>query len=810
MVVHVRDVLASFSFPQPTVCVNVPSSYNAAATVDAYLPSCGIWKYLWYFDNLPPEPTLGPLMYHAFNTVGTHSVSLYVKDENSCTSTLTKTIGVSGPVIQFSANPNPVCASDGTVQFVNNTTNLPDPITGYYWNFGNGNSFATVTNTVPLQIFTAVTPFSNYTVALTATNSIGCIDTKTLLLQVNKPDATFFPSQQNICLSGNSSANITFSSAVSYPSYTYDYGTPSNPTLSTSSNITSHSFGVGSFTVKVTVKDNQGCQNTSSMVINAAQTPTADFTYLSSPPALKPNAICAPATMTFINISSPQSSTYTPNWDLGGGFGQVVSQNTVSNSFSSLTNTVVPISVMVTTGAPNYCQSTVTKNFNLYVVKANVALTNSIVCLGGSIKFSIDTTQGAGVLAWVWDFGDLSLSPTVTAFPTPPASTVHVYSTYPASTAGNTTVSLIYYSSDYACAYYDARPIRVVKVDADFQRNNEAQRFDSIHCPKIPDLFHNVAFPGNPSDLSYQWDFPGGVTASGSQPSFTFPNPGVYQVTLTVTDNSTSCTGKAVRNMTILPLPTASISTGLYCPDRPFPITASLSPGAVSGTWTPASGIVGVPTFTTLTGTFTSTGTISKSSSYYLNVTDTNNCVSDTVKMMINILPPPPVVRWDTTVIIGQPIPINGNVGNFTYTWSPVTTDLSCTLCPNPVSTSTVNITYSVNVEDLQKCAVVTSTYNVIIEPKTSVDVPTAFTPTGDGTNDIIYVGGWGIRKLNYFRIYNRWGQLLFETHDIKIGWDGTFQGLPQNMETYVYQVSVETMVEGRILDKTSTFKLLR
>jgi gliding motility-associated-like protein len=98
----------------------------------------------------------------------------------------------------------------------------------------------------------------------------------------------------------------------------------------------------------------------------------------------------------------------------------------------------------------------------------------------------------------------------------------------------------------------------------------------------------------------------------------------------------------------------------------------------------------------------------------------------------------------------------------------------------------------------------------VHIEPKASVDVPTAFTPNGDGINDIIYVDGWGIRKLNYFRIYNRWGELLFESNDIKIGWDGTYKGVPQNMETYVWQVSVETYAETKPLLKTHTFKLIR
>jgi gliding motility-associated-like protein len=126
------------------------------------------------------------------------------------------------------------------------------------------------------------------------------------------------------------------------------------------------------------------------------------------------------------------------------------------------------------------------------------------------------------------------------------------------------------------------------------------------------------------------------------------------------------------------------------------------------------------------------------------------------------------------------------------------------------VSTSTVDITYSVTVEDGLGCFKTTSTYSIHVDPRATVDVPTAFTPNGDGTNDFIFPDGWGIKKVNYFRVFNRWGQLLFETNQIKAGWDGTYNGVPQNMETYIYQVSVDTYVDKEALLKTGTFKLIR
>jgi gliding motility-associated-like protein len=108
------------------------------------------------------------------------------------------------------------------------------------------------------------------------------------------------------------------------------------------------------------------------------------------------------------------------------------------------------------------------------------------------------------------------------------------------------------------------------------------------------------------------------------------------------------------------------------------------------------------------------------------------------------------------------------------------------------------------------QCWRVQSTFSVLILPYTTIDVPSAFTPNGDGINDLIFPDGWGIRRLNYFRIYNRWGQLLFETNEYRKGWDGTFEGIPQNMDTYIYQAEVETYLEIAPLKKSSTFKLIR
>lgn len=89
------------------------------------------------------------------------------------------------------------------------------------------------------------------------------------------------------------------------------------------------------------------------------------------------------------------------------------------------------------------------------------------------------------------------------------------------------------------------------------------------------------------------------------------------------------------------------------------------------------------------------------------------------------------------------------------------------------------------------------------------VDIANAFSPNGDGQNDIIYVKGYGIKELE-FRIYNRWGQLIFESNDVNIGWDGTFKNIKQEAEVYVYTLKA-TFENGETSDlKKGNITLLR
>ena len=87
--------------------------------------------------------------------------------------------------------------------------------------------------------------------------------------------------------------------------------------------------------------------------------------------------------------------------------------------------------------------------------------------------------------------------------------------------------------------------------------------------------------------------------------------------------------------------------------------------------------------------------------------------------------------------------------------------------------------------------------------------VPNAWTPNGDGNNDRLFPLTLNVKTLNYFRVFNRWGQLMFETNVIGNGWDGIFNGKPMVMDVYTWTAEA-VGTDGRTFSRAGTAVLLR
>jgi gliding motility-associated-like protein len=126
----------------------------------------------------------------------------------------------------------------------------------------------------------------------------------------------------------------------------------------------------------------------------------------------------------------------------------------------------------------------------------------------------------------------------------------------------------------------------------------------------------------------------------------------------------------------------------------------------------------------------------------------------------------------------------------------------------NPIFNYNREVDYVITITTGIGC-VIKDTQLVRIFKEKEIYVPKGFSPNGDGNNDKIFPRLVGVRTLTYFKVYNRWGQLLYQTSNINEGWDGTFRGTKQPIETYVW-IAEGVDIDNNSIKRTGTFLLLR
>jgi gliding motility-associated-like protein len=179
---------------------------------------------------------------------------------------------------------------------------------------------------------------------------------------------------------------------------------------------------------------------------------------------------------------------------------------------------------------------------------------------------------------------------------------------------------------------------------------------------------------------------------------------------------------------------------------------------------------------------------------YTVTVRNTSGCLkpaSDSMRLNIIRIIADAGPR-DTAVVLGQPLQLAAT-GSDSYVWTSTTVPVS----PpnwlnnpniyNPVALAQDDIEYVVTVSNSLGCFDTDTILVKLYKLAADIYVPTAFSPNGDGTNDILKPLALGLLSIDAFRIYNRWGQLLFTTSQIGEGWDGIFKGSPQSSGTYVW-----------------------
>jgi gliding motility-associated-like protein len=208
--------------------------------------------------------------------------------------------------------------------------------------------------------------------------------------------------------------------------------------------------------------------------------------------------------------------------------------------------------------------------------------------------------------------------------------------------------------------------------------------------------------------------------------------------------------------------------------------------------------------------------TTTSTTQYWLQVIDNNNCMSlkaDT--MQLTITPPLQATAGpDTTIVQGQPYllfaNLLGNASSLTglnYNWSPAF-GLNNTNIQNPIATLSNNQTYTVEITTADGCKGNASVKLKVLKGP-DIYIPTAFSPNGDGNNDVLYIYPVGIKKFDFLRIFNRWGQLVFETKNPALGWNGFFKNAALPTGAYVFNVQATTD-QNKVINKKGTVMIVR
>ncbi|MCC6690404.1 MAG: gliding motility-associated C-terminal domain-containing protein [Bacteroidia bacterium] len=773
-----------------TVNVSINPSLTAAAGSNGpvcdgaalNLTSSGGTSYSWTGPNAYSSNSQNPVIGTVSSVVaGTYTVTV---TSGTCSATSTVAVSVTPLPVAVAGGNNPVCEGS--------TLNLTSSGgTTYSWTGPNG-----FTSNVQNPILSAATPAAAGVYTVTVTES-GCSATSTTSISITpSPAASASVNASNVC--EGSVISLSASGGTTY-SWTGPNGFNSslqNPTVSDAT-----PSAAGTYTVIVT---SSGCSATSTVSVALTNAPPAA--------AGSSGMVCVGTTL---NLNASGGTGY--SWAGPNGFTSTT-QNPTITGISALGSGTYTVTVTGSSGC------TATSAVAVSVLNAPTATIagNTSVCAGNAVTL---TASGGGTYSW----------------------------------SNGSSTSVISVSPSTPTLYWV-----LVSIGSCTDSTGILISVDSI--PTITTASNGPVCEGGTLNLtasagtSYSWMGPGGYTSNLQNPSITPTAPGtsgVYTVTVT---GANSCTTTGTVAITINSLPVVSIAgTTNICSGSATTLTASgantyswntgntlpsisVSPTSATGytvTGTDANGCsstqtllvnVTTPPVATITGNLpicagqtlilTASGgspylwsngqttqsiTVSPTASTQYNVIVGSGC-TDTASITVTVNPLPTLVTsGDITIIRGTNTTLTAG-GGTTYSWTP-STGLSCDTCATPVATPTETTTYCVEARNAGGCvsnACMTVTVDILCG---ELFVPKAFSPNNDGQNEIEYVMGNCITDLE-FAIFDRWGEKVFTTNDITIGWDGTYHGEKLDAAVFVYYLKAK--VKGVEVNKHGNITLVK
>jgi gliding motility-associated-like protein len=759
----------SDSFSQIIKVVNEHADIVPSATTACHIATIGftafnlnysnIINYSWNFGNGQSYSATGASSVSGviYQKAGDYTVSLTTTDVQGCEDTATTKVHITGPTANFSATNAGGCKGLTTTFNDLSTSDGISNITTWKWFFGDDS----------IQTFHSGGSFKHiyqntgvFNVKLVVTDQNGCLDSLTVnnLITTTDPKALFSSADTLSC--PGSSVQFTNQSTAINPASMWYFGDNNTSTVNSPSNIYTNP---GSYTVKLKITDQYGCSDslTKTNYIKINQ-PVARYTVNDSVSS------CAPFEVQFSNTSQYYVSSL---WNLGGGI------STLDNPVQFY-NTPDTYQIRLIVTSPGNCKDTTYGTVHLYdTIGSKVTYAPLDGCKPLNTSLS---AFSPGPASYTWDFGDGVLITNDTT------AMNHVYNFF------GKFVPKVILTDPAGCI------IPVTGLDTIYIKGATVKfgTDKTFFCDSgLVRFIDSTTF--NDPLFVYNWDFGDGTVSHLQNPSHFYGAPGLYTPSLNVqTENACVDTFRLNNPIKIVQSPLISIGGDsiicAYDSLQHFGVFNRSDTSAVQWSWQFPNGNTSnlqdpLPQQYTKAGNFV-VRTVA---------TNSSGC-KDTATKNILVHPLPTVTMPSAlTMQVGFPITIPASYTSnvISWSWSPAAT-LNCGDCPEPVANPKFDTKYTVSFIDSNGCMNTGKVQVIVICKNANVYVPNTFSPNGDGNNDVFYVRGKGLDRVKSLRIYNRWGEVVFEqqnfpVNDAGYGWNGKYKGKAPVPDVYVYQVEV-------------------
>ena len=693
--------------------------------------------YQWSFGNGATSVDHAPSYIYAAE--GMYDIRLKVIDRFGCGDSIIKRQIISDPTARFITSDT----FSSCPPLLVNVTNASTSYRSLSWSFGDG-SFAETNN--PSHYYTSP---GTYQLKLTATGFGDCIDTAFKTIIIKGPTGSFTFSPSTIC----TNENVTFSaSSINSSNFLWDFS--DGITTKTTTALVSHVYDVpGYYIPKLILTDTAGCE------VPIVSSDTLKVMGVKAQIEYQNQLFCDSAAIQFTNasiIANDLPSKY--QWNFGDG-----SSSTQCDPLHVYNQVgLFSIQLKVTTNggcidstsveSPVLINRSPEVNFNI----------NKSICLHDSVQFSATVIDSDSPVTWKWNFSNGHQSADQnpkTAFDTEGNFPVKLVATNNSGCTDTLITSILVHPLPNVKAGTDTMICRGQTYTlqstgaATYKWQNHPTLNNVSGSPAIATPLFNTTY--------YLKGFSEFGCANTDSVRVNVVQPSVVEVS----KNDTLCEGSSVQLKVM---------------------------GAAKYSWYPQTGLNNATISNPVANPAVTTN-------YMVIGSDHLNCFTDTGYVNLSVFPIPKFNIIDNLITVPSgstaTIRTSSSPDITSWKWYPAK-DLSCADCPQPIVTAKDDIIYRAEVKNEGGCTATDKVTITVICNDGNVFIPNTFSPNNDGMNDVFYPRGKGITSIKAMKIFNRWGDLVYEVHDfaandVNAGWNGSFKGSKLTPDVYVYVVDV-------------------